>query len=1058
MSRIITNRLKRFITIHYVQLCLCIGTLFVLSSAIVRENYLGKPHELDISKIETNIETTLEQTTSLCEQWLTSKNNSAFISNLWKLETPSNWEAKGISIYIYKKDSMLLWSNHLYTNDFDPNRDFYTNKVFQWYNNIILIRKFAYLDKSAVVVLNLHNKLLGLNPSIFEDMQLDILLSSHALDGTAGIPVESFYVKAHIRDKTPSVLNIMGWIGLILITLGLKRFFRIKTKINNSFIVNFGFLLIIISLSIFLVCYDLMYYNDTVFNREVFNYDTLSVSVGELVVLFSLFLLYAVYVYRVRHKLALRYKQLSRSFQWALLLILITFVNISVVLFHYSMVNIIYHTDINIEIYKFTLVDWSTIFFYLIAAFFVAARILINSVVNTIFKNFNGMTLVILSVVNITFIILPVENAIINTGYILLIFHVIFLLLTTLVKNRHSYNVSIAIVSIFSIYIIFFSTIESSIADEKNAHTYARKLAYEASTPNNVTTKFQKMTYYKISDYKLEVKEDNSFDLQQLTRILSLGVDTTVVVGGYTHYVHHARNNETVVISRPTVTVLDYIAFFVYIFFLIYIVSGLILRFAGYRVLRLDRSRYALRIRLVVIGVVIFTMILVMVVITVNTFDNYENVNRKFINNHTQALLNSFDQYAKNTKQDTEQLMVNWFNNNSVVIGRNVVIYDADGDLLASSLIKPAFDKMNSSAYSALKWNKSHFFNKVMNNRGLMYNSAFVPAYHNDTLMGYINVIKMNKVNEKSSDSRFDVLTNILNILMVVVFVAILLSVLLYRMLTSPLNKLYQGMGNISALRKIEYSDGDDEIAVLTRQYNRMIDYLEESYAALARSEREDAWREMARQVSHEIKNPLTPMKLKIQMLQRAKSQGADGLDERIDSTLELLLEHIDLLAKIATEFSDFSKMDDGVVSKVSVEQLLNNVCQLYENEHGLNVTVKDVTPEMYIMVDYTQIARVFINLCQNAVQAISDRPDGSIVISTKCIDNKIYISVTDNGSGISDAARKRIFEPHFTTKSSGSGLGLAMSRQIVINFGGAISFESDCSGTTFTVELPLAI
>lgn len=317
-----------------------------------------------------------------------------------------------------------------------------------------------------------------------------------------------------------------------------------------------------------------------------------------------------------------------------------------------------------------------------------------------------------------------------------------------------------------------------------------------------------------------------------------------------------------------------------------------------------------------------------------------------------------------------------------------------------------------------------------------------------------------------------------------------ILSELLYRLLTKPFNQLHEAMGNISKMQKIDAVGSSrkisDEVGMLVEQYNTMIDYLEESYRQLARSEREGAWREMARQVAHEIKNPLTPMRLKIQMLQRSMQQQDDyeALRPKVESTLALLLDQIDLLTKIASEFSDFAKIGEGHPRRVDLVPLVCNVAKLYSGydnigvrlhfECGCNLQDHDLTSEadesasvplpirissnpVWVTADPDHLTRVFVNICQNAVQAMAGQKNAWIDIDLRVMCSRAWVSFRDNGPGIPDDIQKRMFTPNFTTKSSGSGLGLALSRKIVELLGGHIAFESTVGvGTTFTVDLPI--
>jgi nitrogen fixation/metabolism regulation signal transduction histidine kinase len=236
-----------------------------------------------------------------------------------------------------------------------------------------------------------------------------------------------------------------------------------------------------------------------------------------------------------------------------------------------------------------------------------------------------------------------------------------------------------------------------------------------------------------------------------------------------------------------------------------------------------------------------------------------------------------------------------------------------------------------------------------------------------------------------------------------------------------------------------------------------MIDELSESAGLLAKSERESAWREMAKQVAHEIKNPLTPMKLNVQHLRKAWEEKAEDWDERLDKFAETLIEQIESLSQIASEFSDFANMPQTKVEKVELSEVINNSIELHKNYDNIQLEyLTDETLPLYVLADRKQVLRVFNNLIKNSIQAIGNKEGGRIKISVESMHESYMIKVSDNGSGISEEKGDKIFIPSFTTKSSGMGLGLSMVRSIVLSAGGNIRYTSEVGeGTTFYITLP---
>jgi nitrogen fixation/metabolism regulation signal transduction histidine kinase len=247
-----------------------------------------------------------------------------------------------------------------------------------------------------------------------------------------------------------------------------------------------------------------------------------------------------------------------------------------------------------------------------------------------------------------------------------------------------------------------------------------------------------------------------------------------------------------------------------------------------------------------------------------------------------------------------------------------------------------------------------------------------------------------------------------------------------------------------------------DEIGTLIDEYNGMLAELAASAEKLAKSERESAWREMAKQVAHEIKNPLTPMKLNTQMLKRAWEDKAPGFEERLNRYAQNLIEQIDTLSHIATEFGNFAQMPRMQKEEVDMRSLLQHVAEFHENQHCSIHFTNDGSKSYVVLTDKEQMLRAFNNLIRNAEQAIPDDRKGEIGLRLKRANDRVVIQVSDNGKGIPSELQERIFRPNFTTKTTGMGLGLALVKNIVESSDGQIHFETEVDrGTTFTLELP---
>ncbi|MDA9820050.1 ATP-binding protein [Salibacteraceae bacterium] len=299
-------------------------------------------------------------------------------------------------------------------------------------------------------------------------------------------------------------------------------------------------------------------------------------------------------------------------------------------------------------------------------------------------------------------------------------------------------------------------------------------------------------------------------------------------------------------------------------------------------------------------------------------------------------------------------------------------------------------------------------------------------------------------------------LTSLSQIYLFLLIGALLLAYFISNSITRPLRVLKEKMAKVGYDTTNEQIDwkGKDEIGMLIQDYNNMVVKLQESAVLLAQSERESAWREMAKQVAHEIKNPLTPMKLSVQQLSRAWKEE-ENLEERMTRFSKSMVEQIDNLADIASEFSNFAKMPRAELRMIELGEIAKNAISIFRETEKVEFELKgDLSVQVF--ADPKQISRVFINLIKNATQALAGKDDGAISVFIKDEGEFALVEIKDNGKGIEDSMKKDIFLPNFTTKSGGMGIGLSMVKSIIENAGGSITFDSSINrGSTFRFSLP---
>ncbi|MGH2624271.1 MAG: sensor histidine kinase, partial [Sphingobacterium sp.] len=343
------------------------------------------------------------------------------------------------------------------------------------------------------------------------------------------------------------------------------------------------------------------------------------------------------------------------------------------------------------------------------------------------------------------------------------------------------------------------------------------------------------------------------------------------------------------------------------------------------------------------------------------------------------------------------------------------------------------------------------------------YNASYAAIKNNDyDNLVYLNIPYFTSIDEENESQNL-LLNTLLNIYTIIILVMGFLTVLIANSITKPLSLIGQKLSQTIFSNKPNealYWEKDDEIGALVKEYNYMIVKLEENAKQLRNAERDYAWREMAKQIAHEIKNPLTPMKLGIQQLSRSYAENDPKFEERFHKISNSFIVQINSLSKIATEFSNFAKLPDTILTKINIIEIISKSATIYHNNQNTYIKILNNTDQekLYVLGDRDQLLRSFNNLIKNAIEASIGRKKHltSIIVDYAEI-GKIKVIVKDNGMGIPAQVLPKIFQPNFTTKSSGTGLGLAFVKKTVESLKGEISFTTyEGIGTTFTIVLPL--
>jgi signal transduction histidine kinase len=537
---------------------------------------------------------------------------------------------------------------------------------------------------------------------------------------------------------------------------------------------------------------------------------------------------------------------------------------------------------------------------------------------------------------------------------------------------------------------------------------------------------------------------------------------------GYNHLYNKIDDNKDIIISKRQKTIMDILAPFSYLFLsyglFILLIYFIFILPVSHRNINLN---FRTRLQISISSIILFSFIVIGVFTLFYINNLNEQKNRDILSEKTHSVLVELqhkflgDDELFSFPIQLENLLVKFSN----VFFTDINLYDLDGTLISSSRSQ-IFDekligrKMNPVAFYELTINNNSLF--IHNERiGQQdYLSAYIPFINNEgRVVALLNLPYFAKENDlKREISSF--LVAYINIYVILIALSILIALVISNYVARPIKLIVSKIKEVKLLgqnEKIIWKK-KDEIGKLVTEYNRMIDALAHSAELLARSERESAWREMAKQVAHEIKNPLTPMKLSVQYLERTWKDKSPDWDKRLSKFTQTMIEQIDTLSAIASEFSDFAKMPLSKKENINIEEVVQSTISLFKNYGNIKIKfTKDSFGEFTVYADKEQLLRAFNNLLKNSIQAIGDNLDGKINISIHSRNQNCEIGITDNGGGIPDELKDKIFSPNFTTKSGGMGLGLAIVKSVIVNSGGDISFNSiEHDGTTFIIKLPL--
>ena len=628
--------------------------------------------------------------------------------------------------------------------------------------------------------------------------------------------------------------------------------------------------------------------------------------------------------------------------------------------------------------------------------------------------------------------------------------------------------------------------------------TYIAKIDFPYASDNNYTATVYLEFYSKITTSSLGYPElliDNEFyqriDLSEYSYAIYHQNDLVKSIGdykyqltlqstfsnilnslfffdknGYNHLYVKTSPFTSILVSRKKPNLINTLSFFSYIFLFSSLFLLLFRLLSSKSPRLLFSSTIKQRLQFWTITIILLSSIAIGCVMLFYLFDLDKRKNQNILNDKAHSVLVELEQKINDPNffnPEQKDALSEYLSKLSNVFFTDINLFDKNGDLYATSRpqlfeVQLLSTKMNPQAYCAMHDEQQIL--EIMDEKigGYTFQSAYVPLRDaGNRTLGYINLPYFARESEFRADlSTF--LVAFINIYVILTVLAILIALIVSNYITLPLQIIKDKISQINYFKKPEKITwgGVDELAELISQYNQMVDDLAHSAEMLVRSERESAWRTMAQQVAHEIKNPLTPMKLSVQHLEKAWLDHSPDFEQRLQRFTQTMITQIEALSTISGEFSDFAKMPASVLEMIDLNKSVKEAVTLFSGSTNLNIKLELSVVDYQIKADKQQIARILNNLFRNSIQSIPTKKQGQITISTYQDNNFTILEFSDNGSGIKPDLQTKIFTPFFTTKSTGTGLGLAMVKNITESFGGTVRFKSqEGLGTTFILTFP---
>lgn len=581
---------------------------------------------------------------------------------------------------------------------------------------------------------------------------------------------------------------------------------------------------------------------------------------------------------------------------------------------------------------------------------------------------------------------------------------------------------------------------------------------------------FQTSYPYALYDSGKLVEQNGSYNFMQLQPIIK-DVFEINNKDNQSILIYQPTKQNAVLVAKHIRNLLDFVTLFAYLFFsFFFVVSVLFIiektatyKFNFTNIFKKFELNIRYQIRATIIFISVFSFLIIGVVTILFFVDEFKEKSQERLVKSIRYSATEVENFINTTDSVNPKKIDNLLLKISEIQNLDLNLFDSLGIIISTTQPYIYNKKLVDTRIHPTAFNKIYVLKELLVSQNeligsLSYLSLYVPIKNKLGKVIYcLNIPYLNSqaaLNQEISGF----IATLINLNAFIFLIAGAIAYSITNRITASFLLIQQKMKAINWQSKNEEIvwNKNDEIGALVNEYNTMVKKLDETAKAFAKSQQEKAWKEMAKQVAHEIKNPLTPMKLSIQYLKKNIDEDAPNVKEISKKVATTLIEQIDQLANIAGDFSQFANIGNTEAENISLNEILQGLINLYSADSKVIFNYHYVPKSSMVFADKTQIMRLFTNIIKNAIEASQDKATSLITITQTIKRENVLVAIEDDGAGISEEMQAKIFTVNFTTKSSGTGLGLAICKGIVENANGNIWFETSQNGTTFFIELPL--